>query len=281
MPRDQWTINKEAHEAIVDPELWERAQDLLDERRHPGRGIRRSYLLSGLLVCGLCGAAITGSRQVRRASGLEYYYYRCSSKYLRGWHTCDLPSFRVEALDESVLANIRTAIMTPARIQELVAAVNERLEAASSPAHDQRAALVRQLAGLEQRIANILDAIETLGIGAGDVAMRLQDLTARKKRVELELDALTQQLARLRPLEATPAQIQALVESFQTTITSSPLFERQELLRSFVQEIKIWPDRGQISYLPPIVSPAATAAGFQRSARCRGGDSNPYRRYAH
>jgi site-specific DNA recombinase len=97
-------------------------QAFLDERQNDNH-TRRTYLLSGLLVCGLCGAAITGSRQVRRGQ-TEYCYYRCASKYLGGWAACDLPSLRVEVIDAAVLACIRTAILTPTRIRELVDTVN-------------------------------------------------------------------------------------------------------------------------------------------------------------
>jgi chromosome segregation ATPase len=142
------------------------------------------------------------------------------------------------------------------------------LVAQASPAQAHRDDLHRQLAGLDQRIGNILDAVEQLGVAAGDVAERLADLTARKKRVELEFDALEQQMALLRLLTVTSAQIRALIADLHHTLAASTMTERQALLRSFIQQIEIWPDHGQIEYLPPV---------FQRESWCRGGDSNPYR----
>src|SRR5262245_16213201 len=59
-PPEEWVITKDAHEAIVDREVWEQAQRLM------GKGKSRSkkapeenpYLLSCLLRCGKCGSVM-------------------------------------------------------------------------------------------------------------------------------------------------------------------------------------------------------------------------------
>jgi len=61
--------------ALVDVEIWERAQEVMDKRRtYALRSSRHSYLLRGLVWCGCCGRPYYGST----LGG--YRYYRCQAK---------------------------------------------------------------------------------------------------------------------------------------------------------------------------------------------------------
>jgi site-specific DNA recombinase len=70
------------HEALVNPEIFDAAQDI---RRARGirRGAYREYLLSGLLRCRRCGGPMTGHRHNwRRKSGpYEFATYECSRSH--------------------------------------------------------------------------------------------------------------------------------------------------------------------------------------------------------
>ena len=64
-------------EPIIEPELFEQAQQALRENR-PGRRTRSTsryrYLFSGLIRCGLCGQKLSGSSS-RSSNGTIYHYY--------------------------------------------------------------------------------------------------------------------------------------------------------------------------------------------------------------
>ena len=66
--REDWVTSRQiAHLAIVSVEDFERAQ----HTRAAGTRVRRSYLLRGLLQCGLCGRRMQGAWNNGRAN------YRC------------------------------------------------------------------------------------------------------------------------------------------------------------------------------------------------------------
>lgn len=60
-PPEEWEIRQSEELRIIDNETWERARRRLRTRRHLFSSVRRgaSHLLSGLLVCELCGGAFT------------------------------------------------------------------------------------------------------------------------------------------------------------------------------------------------------------------------------
>src|SRR5262245_27012004 len=71
--RGQW--HPGTHEPLVDRVTWDRVQVLLGEK------VYRSHELTyagGLIQCKHCGSTITGELVVKKATGREYVYYRCS-----------------------------------------------------------------------------------------------------------------------------------------------------------------------------------------------------------
>ncbi len=105
--------------------------------------------------------------------------------------------------------------------------------------------MLAQRQGLEQRINNLIEAIETGGVRAGDVAARLAELTDHKTRIEHELDALDTRTERLQPVKVTPEQVSSLVEGLLTTLSEGTVRERRAMLRAFILEIKVFPDHGE------------------------------------
>lgn len=76
-PRSEWVVRE--IEPIVDEVTWQRVQARFV--KHPGHNNRGSYILSGLLVCGLCGGKliVVGGSQRR---------YVCGTHHAAGPHAC-------------------------------------------------------------------------------------------------------------------------------------------------------------------------------------------------
>lgn len=86
-------------EAIIDENLWDRAQKRLDSFRFINNKTSRKYLLTGRLYCGTCGRKIYG-----HGDGYNNMYY-CSSKEYGTVNKCGLRWIRQENLD-SIVFNI-------------------------------------------------------------------------------------------------------------------------------------------------------------------------------
>jgi predicted RNA-binding Zn-ribbon protein involved in translation (DUF1610 family) len=110
-PKEDWMIFENTHEAIVDKETWELAQQLRKTpRRHDTIG--EANPLTGLLFCADCGAKMYNQRS-RGTENRPYPtdVYECSSYKLAGQKrttACCSHRIMTKALRELILNTIRT-----------------------------------------------------------------------------------------------------------------------------------------------------------------------------
>ena len=69
VPRQEWTVVPDTHEAIIDKEAFQIVQQLLERRSGHCKTKAHSHLLSGLVFCGDCGRPMTFCR---RSSGRSF-----------------------------------------------------------------------------------------------------------------------------------------------------------------------------------------------------------------
>lgn len=94
---------KGAHEPMVTPEEFARAQELLGR---PGRvrPVHHEFVFSGLLRCASCGRALVGEEHVK-PNGRRYVYYRCHRR--RPGETCSESPLPEEAFREQLAAELQ------------------------------------------------------------------------------------------------------------------------------------------------------------------------------
>src|SRR5690606_6970744 len=96
--RRDWIIVEDAHEPLIEAEAFWEVQQLLQRRRHHQQPRRAVHPLTGLLVCGQCGAGMIC--QKRRSPRREYRYYICKTYHKYGRSYCrqsNLPADDIEA----------------------------------------------------------------------------------------------------------------------------------------------------------------------------------------
>ena len=94
--------------AIIEPDIWQRVQELIAQDTTFGQGkIRNKHqaLLSGLLYCESCGTGMVYSCSGR--NGRRYPYYVCLNAQRRGWAICPGKSLPAARIEESVLGQLR------------------------------------------------------------------------------------------------------------------------------------------------------------------------------
>lgn len=91
--REDWERNKEPNwEAIIEPEIFKRAQEIRIERGGGKRGGARNIKVNpfvGLIKCSHCGSSLTVVKSGKVGkNGQEYRYFRCSSRRRMGAKGC-------------------------------------------------------------------------------------------------------------------------------------------------------------------------------------------------
>ena len=111
-PKEDWKIFENTHEAIVDPETWQLAQQVKRTvRRTDTTGVANP--LTGLVFCADCGAKMYNHRGKRKKDGREYGtdFYNCSTYTLtfeRETQMCFSHTVSTKALNALILETIRT-----------------------------------------------------------------------------------------------------------------------------------------------------------------------------
>ncbi|MGC1580884.1 MAG: recombinase family protein, partial [Candidatus Acidiferrales bacterium] len=97
--------------AIVEPELWEEINTKLRAARRGRSKVLRTKqkaLLKGLLVCQHCDRPMVPTYTSK--DGRRYRYYACRAAKEKGWSACPTKSIGADAIEDSVVAQLRSTL---------------------------------------------------------------------------------------------------------------------------------------------------------------------------
>jgi hypothetical protein len=149
-PKDEHKIFENAHEAIVDVHVWEKAQQRRKHKRRPA-GTGRSNMFSGIAYCADCGAKLyycsNSSLQARQD------YFVCSTSQKQGTEVCATHYIRAVVLEAMVLWHLMRTIDSVVHYED---EFRHRVDAKRSEELKKDAAYKRkEIAKAEQRISEL------------------------------------------------------------------------------------------------------------------------------
>ncbi len=250
-----------AWEPIVDRATFDRVQQLLHERaptRSNARRVASSYLLSGLVKCGVCQKALVG----QQAKSGKFAYYVCGTLLKRGAQTCSTPYLNARRLEEKVVAQIKRRVLTEENLTELVSQINAELDDTARD-HGHRVDLVqKELADVQRRLERHYDALETGTLALSDLSPRIQQLRQRQDQLQAALIDAESALDERRDHLQTISEVTKHVADMRQLLEESSLAERKSFIRSFVQEIVIRDkDTAVLRYTMPVPSATSSKEG--------------------
>ena len=240
-----------AHPALISHKDFDRVQAMIAQRRpsvsHP-RSVSSQYLLSGLLRCGKCGAAMVG------ASGKsgQFHYYHCNQRSKRGKEACDAPMIAKSKLEGFVLDRIRENILTEENLRQLVGLVNEELRRNSGAYERQLEDVRQQLASVKNKLARHYASVEEGKVDLDDLAPRIKELREQQRALERKQDEILDAMNGRDSQEVDLATVQRYVADLKELLGSASFLERKAFLRSFVEKVEFAPPRLAIEYTIPV-----------------------------
>ena len=246
---------------IVEDELFERVQQRVQENRHfADRRLKRkrTYLLRGLLKCGMCGYAYLGMTQPTRSPDRPgFRYYRCSVRYeservLNGLtEPCANQTLRGDGVDEVVWTTVRDLLLNS---DVLATHLREWLERTTSDTtNEERLRLATsRLNELKRQRERLIDAYQ---IGA----LQLDEFRTRKTTIEERIVAVEHQQAELGSQAARRelairqvAGVEGFVEQLRDQL-ADPTFEvKRAILRLVVEKVVVTGHRLEIHLALPV-----------------------------
>ncbi|CUQ18176.1 Transposase and inactivated derivatives [Turicibacter sanguinis] len=175
--------------AIIDEGTFEQVQKLLASRQR-SKGASKAkevYLVSGLIECGECGSAYHGSARIGGRNKQKYVSYRCS-KRKKIENPCQCKEINRTLLDSFIVNQLFKTILNPQHLEMLHQKVNEKLKEKISEMDNDLPKLEKQLAEVNQKASNLVQAIAVGGLGSIDT------ITAELQRLEQQKIVLTNEI---------------------------------------------------------------------------------------
>lgn len=231
------------HEAIIERDLWDKAQALFVQK---SKACPRVYdsenLLTGLIRCPECGTPMVISRshyQLKDGTKIAQRYYSCSTFKAKGSSVCHANSVRADYAEDYVMSHIKKVLNHPKMLADIVAAVNKKRISGTSTLAQELIAIATNLEQLANKKRKILDVYELDGMDRDTLSRRLEELAeetsrlhARKSEIEYEQGGDANQEV---PLEL----VRELLTKLDGAIETSSPEQRKALLHLAVSEITL------------------------------------------
>ena len=235
-PPAEWITVKS--EPLIDLESFERVRQRRRARAPatmPPRRVSSPTLLTGLLVCGECGAGMT---LIGGKSG-RYKYYKCTNRVNKGGHPCQSHNIPMHMLDTLVLEHLARRLFTPERLQLMLAEARRLMQGRKAADQDKLAKLQTGLRTAEERLNRLYDAVESGTLSLDDVLQRrAQQLKASRESVLVEMAGLRR--AQALPVERIlPSQVQAFSKAIRAKLTDRSSSFAKDYLRALVTQIRV------------------------------------------
>jgi len=242
---DDWIVNADTHEPIIDRDLFMRrkemaAQRTFNLRSSPRRAVK--YLLARLIRCDHCGGLFVGRRQKKRSrkDGEPYdlFRYRCNTYVTKGKEVCPSIGIHCDWIEGEVVDIVRREICSPERLAALQELVHKKIEARRSRYGKDPRELDRKLADIDRRIQNYYRAIGD-GIDAKTCKEHIARLEADKTEVEEEAELLRQDDYYRRALELNLGELTRFAAAFKDDFRELPMAVQRRVILHFIEEIRV------------------------------------------
>ncbi|MFO0426069.1 MAG: recombinase family protein [Planctomyces sp.] len=228
------------HEAIVDPDVFQRVQSLLIQNSVGGGGpVRNAFgaLLKGLLRCSCCDAAMVPS--ITKKGDRRYRYYVCSKAQKLGWHTCPSKSVPAAEMERFVIDQIRSLGTDPDFVETVIDQIAE-------VATQELAGLREQERIAEREIRQCESVIQQLPTNSPDQTQRMAAAQERMRIATEQLSAIQQQIQNHDIEMPERAVVQLALQEFDPVWNALSPREQERVLKLLVQRIDYNGETGQV-----------------------------------
>jgi DNA invertase Pin-like site-specific DNA recombinase len=146
--------------ALIDQVTFDAVQAHLRSRNPkvtPARIVSGPTLLTAICFCAKCAGAMT----LRTGKSNRYRYYTCSTNARQGETGCVGRSVPMDKLDNLVAGHIEHRLLTPERLEEVLASVLDRRQERTERRREHITELNKRATEADLRLKRLYDAIET------------------------------------------------------------------------------------------------------------------------
>lgn len=189
--KEEWVKVADTHEAIIDKETWERAQERLNSRTRSSRSSQELSPLSGKVKCAVCGSPMKRNVYYNKARTIQYYGLQCAAYKTGAMNCTNVKSISGKALEEKIIEELNRIVgqycqtdeirLTDLRAEQTAALENQLEKLRSQQASSQ----IRLTRMYKDRLDGLISDKEyalfrdVLLAEEQDISQRIEELTKR------------------------------------------------------------------------------------------------------
>jgi site-specific DNA recombinase len=239
------TITQEVP-AIIDPVLWQQAQEALKRNQQwAKRNRKNNYLLAGLLRCGFCGRQYHGA-----TIGPERQYYICSGTMRQNRRLLDVECrgrrLPVAWIENLVWEELQGWIFSHDDLESIVNEALAEQEQKRAEWKDALARIEKDLGTAEAQRQQMLRGFRKGLLTDSDFAQQMQELRGETEHLQNVQRELARRLSEVVDPQAAVAGIRKTLASFRSALrTQTVLFSvKRQIVEKFVTEVSATIERG-------------------------------------
>jgi site-specific DNA recombinase len=232
---------------IIDEATWDLVQAKIVENQIAGsKNQKYDYLLSGLMRCGLCGMAYSGTTTIGK-HGYKRGYYRCRGQHtdyqLTHGHKCPGRFVDQVEIETEVWAMCKGFIENPGKTLEEAAAgtvVNVRDVAKEITVAE------KALREKDAEKKRILDLYRKELIDFADVQGQLDAIKREKATLEKRLSGLQGEQKKEKETERRQDEALGILEELRERMKNADFEIKRKIVKTLVKKITVFPDEIKI-----------------------------------
>lgn len=225
--------------AIVDEATWRAAQDALDRRRTTNGATRtrhaHNHMLTGLMVCGVCGArvGIASAQGGRWGSAARYVCARRFNLAKGQAERCTGPYRYIAEVDAAVWERLAATLNRDDVLGDAVKLGRDRLDNARALADDAKT-WRRKLARLDDVEAQILARYRRGDVGETAMDRELAAIKRERTALRAQLDAAERGAAGAAALAQRARAAEALLSELRGRLATADAATRRKIVEALV-----------------------------------------------
>lgn len=251
--QDEYPIYDGIHEAIISVEDWETAQKKLrqlSKKREKLYNLEHEHLLSGILRCPVCGAAMYGNvNRKRKPDGTIYkdhFYYACKHRLKVDGHKCDYHrQWNQTKINGAVEEVIEKLVSNPAFEKALCEKINTRVS--TEDLEKELAVFNKQLNQLVISKRKLATQMDTLDVTDKHYDKKYQDMQNRLysfydeiETVEENIAELQTRIVNIKAEKISGENIYLFLHYYGTMYKEFTDVEKKKFLNIFIESVEIF-----------------------------------------
>lgn len=221
------------HDAIINENLWNQVQARLKENGNGNSAQRQrnSALLSGLLRCRHCQAAMTFT--YTKKQNKRYRYYTCTRRQKSGSDICPVKAVPAAEIERFVIDQIRAIGQDPAVLRATLEHVQHEQRTFAESVKSEHRRLIQQRRSLQRRIREL-----SISENGEQPSEDIIDAHSQMEEVDQQLRELDQRIDHAPSDPPNPNAVEILLHDFEPAWDNLTAEERRQLLGLLIDQIE-------------------------------------------